>query len=64
MTNRITETVNVLTMIKGEHRFVFIFDTANKTDVLRTLGRYASDPDLPEFTWYDATILSQRVRSI
>jgi hypothetical protein len=30
---------------------------------LQTLGRYAADPEL-SFTWYDAAILSQKVRRI
>ena len=28
---------------------------------LRTLGRFASNPEL-SFTWYDAAVLSQKVR--
>jgi hypothetical protein len=28
---------------------------------LRTLGRFASNPEL-SFTWYDAAVLSQKIR--
>ena len=38
------------------------FDDAHKAEALRTLGRFASDPKLPSFTWYDAACLSQRIR--
>jgi hypothetical protein len=29
--------------------------------MLRTFGRYASDPEL-SFSWYDAAVLSQKLR--
>ncbi len=47
--------------MKGEERYVFLFDDAHKAEVLRTLGRFASNPEL-SFTWYDAAVLSQKVR--
>ena len=56
-----TEDINVLALIKGEERYVFLFDDANRAETLRTLGRYASNPDL-SFTWYDAAVLSQKIR--
>ena len=34
---------------------------ADGETVLRTLGRFASNPEL-SFTWYDAAVLSQRIR--
>ncbi|MCE9608073.1 MAG: hypothetical protein K8U03_24570 [Planctomycetia bacterium] len=53
--------MNVLALVKGEERYVFLFDDAHKAEVLRTLGRFASNPEL-SFTWYDAAVLSQKVR--
>ena len=55
--------INVLALVKGEERYIFLFDDNNRAETLRTLGRYASDPDL-SFTWYDAAVLSQRVRKL
>jgi hypothetical protein len=40
---------------------VFLYDDASRAETLRTLGRYASNPDL-SFTWYDAAVLSQKIR--
>lgn len=40
---------------------MFMFKDEFKAEVLRVLGRFASSPDL-SFTWYDAAVLSQRVR--
>lgn len=53
--------VNVLALVKGEERFLFLFDDENRTETLRTLGRFAADPDL-DFTWYDAAVLSRKIR--
>ncbi len=56
-----TQDINVLALVKGEERYVFLFDDAHKADALRQLGRYASNPEL-SFSWYDAAVLSQRLR--
>lgn len=53
--------VNVLALVKGEERFLFLFDDENRTETLRTLGRFAADPEL-DFTWYDAAVLSRKIR--
>jgi hypothetical protein len=55
--------VNVLALIKGSERFVFLYDDASADQLLQTLGNYAADPDL-NFSWYDAATLSQRVRKL
>ncbi len=53
--------INVLALVKGSERYIFLFDDTQRAEALRTLGRYASNPDL-SFTWYDAAVLSQKVR--
>ena len=56
-----SQDINVLALVKGEERYIFLFDDDNRSETLRTLGRYASDPNL-SFTWYDAAVLSQKIR--
>ena len=56
-----TKDLNVLALVKGEERYVFLFDDTSRAATLRTLGRYASNPEL-SFTWYDAAVLSQKIR--
>lgn len=56
-----TQDINVLALVKGKERYVFLFDDEHRGDALRTLGRFASNPEL-SFTWYDAAVLSQRIR--
>ncbi|MGL4514058.1 MAG: hypothetical protein ACRCT8_13285 [Lacipirellulaceae bacterium] len=54
--------INVLALVKGRERYLFLYDDSQQAEVLRALGRHASNPEL-SFTWYDAAILSKRVRS-
>lgn len=55
--------VNVLALVRDEHRFVFLYDDNSIDTLLATLSDYASDPEL-EFTWYDAAMMAQRVRAL
>jgi len=55
--------VNVLALVKGEEQYLFLFDDSNRVETLRLLGRYAADPEL-SFSWYDAAVLSQKVREM
>jgi hypothetical protein len=55
--------INVLALLKGNERYVFLYDDRSIEQVLQTIGRYAADPEL-SFTWYDAAVLSQRVRKL
>ena len=56
-----TQDINVLALVKGEERYIFLYDDEHKSDALRTLGRFASNAEL-SFSWYDAAVLSQRIR--
>ncbi|MDO5554936.1 MAG: hypothetical protein Q4G68_14365 [Planctomycetia bacterium] len=56
-----SEDVQVLALVKGCERFVFIYNDERRGDALHTLSRFASDPEL-NFTWYDAAVLSQKIR--
>lgn len=55
--------INVLALLKGDERYVFLYDDRSIEQVLQTIGRYAADPEL-SFSWYDAAVLSQRVRKL
>lgn len=56
-----SQDINVLALVKGTERYVFLYDDASRAETLRVLGRFASNPDL-SFTWYDAAVLSQKIR--
>ncbi|HEV3006676.1 MAG TPA: hypothetical protein VGX78_19555 [Pirellulales bacterium] len=57
----VPQDINVLALVKGAERYVFLYDDASRAETLRVLGRYASNPEL-SFTWYDAAVLSQKIR--
>jgi len=57
----VSQDINVLALVKGEERYVFLFDDSSRAATLRVLGRYASNPEL-SFSWYDAAVLSQKIR--
>ncbi len=52
--------VNVLALVKGKERYVFLYSDQNREAILDSFGRYASDPELT-FTWFDAAVLTQKV---
>lgn len=55
--------INVLALVRGEERYVFLYDDESADQLLRTLGDYAADPDL-SFSWYDAAVMSQRIAKL
>ncbi len=57
------KSVNVLALVREEHRFVFLYDDDSIDTMLATLSQYANDPEL-DFTWYDAAMMAQRVRKM
>lgn len=58
----LSKDIHVLALVKGEERYLFLYNDATKAEVLRTLGRFASNVEL-SFNWYDAAVLGQKVRA-
>jgi hypothetical protein len=58
----VNDDINVLALVKGRERYIFLFEDSQRAEALRVLGRFASNPEL-SFTWYDAAVLSQKVRN-
>jgi hypothetical protein len=59
---QVNDDINVLALVKGKERYIFLYDDAHRADTLRMLGRHASNPEL-SFSWYDAAVLSQKIRA-
>jgi hypothetical protein len=53
--------INVIALVKGGERYVFLYDDDSRAETLQTLGRHAANPEL-SFSWYDAAVLAQKVR--
>ena len=54
--------VNVVGLQKAGENYLFLYRDDQSEDVLRSIGRTASQDDLT-FSWHDAAVLSQKVRS-
>ena len=57
----VAQEIKVIALVKGEEQYVFLYNENNRAETLRLLGRYASNPEL-SFSWYDAAVLSQKIR--
>lgn len=53
--------INVLALVKGKEKFIFLFDDSNRDNTLRQLAHFAADPEI-DFSWYDAAMLSRKIR--
>jgi len=54
--------LSVLSMVKANHRFVWLFDDSSRTDAIDVFRNRAADPECV-LSWLDASILTERVRS-
>jgi hypothetical protein len=48
-------------LIKGEERYVFIYDDDSRQPLIDAFRRQAADPEL-SFTWFDAAVMTQKAR--
>lgn len=55
--------INVLALVRDGQRYVFLYDDASVEQVVAKMGEFAADHEL-DFTWYDAAMLSERVRHL
>ena len=55
--------MEVLTLIKGSQKFVWIFPLTieGRDDTLKGIAAFAANPEL-DFSWHDAALLSRKVR--
>lgn len=52
---------NVLALIKGNERYVYVYDDASRSPLLETFRTQAADPDL-SLNWFDVAVLTQKAR--
>jgi hypothetical protein len=53
--------LNVLALIKGEERYVYLYDDASRDELLAAVRDHAAAPHL-SLSWTDAAVLAQRAR--
>ena len=52
---------NVLALIKGEERYVYVYDDASRSPLLDTFRAQAADPEL-SLNWFDVAVLTQKAQ--
>ena len=57
----VTRGLNVICLVKGVERYVWLWIDTDQGAVLNSLGRFAANPKL-SFTFYDAAVLSKKIR--
>jgi hypothetical protein len=53
--------LNVLALIKGEERFIFVYDDDSRDRVIDSVRDKAADPAV-SLNWFDAAVLTERAR--
>jgi hypothetical protein len=51
--------LNVLALLKGSERYVFIYDEQSREPLLETFRAQAANPEL-SLNWFDAAVLTQK----
>ena len=57
-----TQELNVLALIKGIERFIFVYDEDSKSVLIDDIRDKAADPSV-SLNWFDAAVLTERVRN-
>jgi hypothetical protein len=52
---------NVLALVKGNERYVYIYDDDSQQPLIDAFRDQAADPRL-SFTWFDAAVLTEKAR--
>ena len=52
---------NVLAMIKGGERYVFVYDDDSRQSLIDAFRDHAADPQL-SLSWFDAALLTEKAR--
>ncbi|MCU0704107.1 MAG: hypothetical protein MUF18_09050 [Fimbriiglobus sp.] len=53
--------LNVLALIKGVERFVFVYDDESREETIAAIRDQAADP-VVSLNWFDAAVLTERAR--
>jgi hypothetical protein len=58
----VTRELNVLALIKGGERYIFVYDDESRDALINDIRDKAADPAAP-LNWFDAAVLTERVRN-
>ena len=54
--------LNVLALIKGQERYIFVYDDDSREPLIDAFRDHAADPRL-SFNWFDAAVLTDKARA-
>lgn len=57
-----TRELNVLALYKGAERFIFVYDDDSRDTLIDEFRHRAADPAVA-LNWFDAAVLTERVRN-
>lgn len=57
----VAQEFNVLALVKGQERYVFLYDDESRRQLIDAFRDQAADPGL-SLTWFDALVLTQKAR--
>ena len=52
---------NVLALVKGQERYIFVYDDDSRNHLIDAFRDQAADPDL-SLNWFDAMVLTKKAR--
>jgi hypothetical protein len=50
---------NVLALLKGEERYIYVYDDDSRSPLLEAFRAQAADPEL-SLNWFDVAVLTQK----
>jgi hypothetical protein len=53
--------LNVLALLKGQERFVFVYDDDSRDQIVSAIRDQAAHPEIT-LNWFDAVVLTERAR--
>jgi len=53
--------LNVLALIRGPERFIFVYDETSREEILHAIRNAAANPDV-SLSWFDAAVLTTRAQ--
>jgi hypothetical protein len=53
--------LSVLALIRGNERFVYVYDDESREELVEAIRAQAASPAV-SLTWYDAAVLTERAR--
>jgi hypothetical protein len=59
---QVTQELNVLALIKGDERYIFVYDDDSREALIDDIRDKATDPTIA-ISWFDAAVLTERVRN-